>query len=567
MQKALHSYLRKKPQFALIGEPLTVEHFKYLTEHDMTQYIANDQKNPDWFFNSGDYSAATDNLNINATKAIFETALQRINGEDHTQNIDMANLLRHVLYEQVLEYPVSQRDMDKFGLNPVRQTNGQLMGSPLSFPVLCIANLLTYWMALETYCEGRDKDEGVKYKKGKKRRIKIKDLAVLVNGDDILFVSNRALQTLWEAKAADFGFELSPGKSLVHPYLATVNSQQWRFSCLDRSTPRHGTWKYTPYFMTGLICEGSAAKVKSDSPVHDLAAAWNKAKTTAFSEAHALVRYLSIHRDEIRQQTQNGLLNLFASPQNGGLGFELPVCDDAWDCKFTRVQRAIAYSRNVRHLGKVVERKPDLAKIEMKFKDQMGNKLDYEYPNCNGNNKSCLYFVTTVVPTPVLQVPELCESKEEYDEEDLRDEDDEHRIKQLLAYDDHCLSKNPFFLFPFPDGYAPILDDDPDLVSVNTSLVRDRVFTDGGGYLEPKKVWRAPKLKSLRRLLRRTNTWRDSEMATAQQMKETYSYVPVVRMDLWPVNVGDLSLIIQNAFQEIDPPSIPQILQETQIIT
>jgi hypothetical protein len=90
--------------------------------------------------------------------------------------------------------------------------NGQLMGSILSFPVLCAINLASYWCALEEYT-------GCTYKK--------EELPCLINGDDILFKSNDAFYTVWQKWITKAGFTLSVGKNYISPHFITVNSESW----------------------------------------------------------------------------------------------------------------------------------------------------------------------------------------------------------------------------------------------------------------------------------------------------------------------------------------------------
>jgi len=59
------------------------------------------------------------------------------------------------------------------------QTNGQLMGSVLSFPYLCAANLICFMRAVTRVCGLRNLPVP-----------SVKDLPVLINGDDILFISD-----------------------------------------------------------------------------------------------------------------------------------------------------------------------------------------------------------------------------------------------------------------------------------------------------------------------------------------------------------------------------------------
>jgi hypothetical protein len=138
---------------------------------------------------SGDYSAATDSIPLAATRAVLEGILESI---DHlpTKRWALKEISPHVVV-----YP------KKSGLKPVLQRSGQLMGSLLSFPILCLINDCTA------------KFSG------------LKPSQYLINGDDILMRCQPDRYDVWKGKTREFGFILSPGKNYIHPRFGTVNSQ------------------------------------------------------------------------------------------------------------------------------------------------------------------------------------------------------------------------------------------------------------------------------------------------------------------------------------------------------
>jgi len=90
------------------------------------------------------------------------------------------------------------------------------MGSVLSFPVLCFANLLCYHNALNKYLSKLV---------GKEVRVPVSLLPVLVNGDDIYFKTDDEFYEFWMAEIKIAGFILSLGKNYVHPNTFTINSE------------------------------------------------------------------------------------------------------------------------------------------------------------------------------------------------------------------------------------------------------------------------------------------------------------------------------------------------------
>jgi hypothetical protein len=138
---------------------------------------------------SGDYTAATDSIPIEASKALMEGILESIDHEP-TRRWAMKEISPHLLV-----YPKSS------GLTPALQRSGQLMGSLLSFPLLCLLNDCTAQAA------------GVPSHK------------YLINGDDILMRAKRSSYPLWKEKVSQFGLSLSLGKNYIHSDFGTVNSQ------------------------------------------------------------------------------------------------------------------------------------------------------------------------------------------------------------------------------------------------------------------------------------------------------------------------------------------------------
>jgi hypothetical protein len=138
---------------------------------------------------SGDYSAATDSFAIEASKALLQGILESIDHEP-TKRWAMKEISPHLLV-----YPGSS------GLTPVLQESGQLMGSLLSFPLLCLLNDCTAQFS------GLTPDQ------------------YLINGDDILIRAPKKFYPIWKKQVQEFGLELSLGKNYVHPRFGTVNSQ------------------------------------------------------------------------------------------------------------------------------------------------------------------------------------------------------------------------------------------------------------------------------------------------------------------------------------------------------
>jgi len=181
-----------------------------------------------WVWNSGDYKGATDNLNSNACRVAELRILE---------NLGLTGLITH-LTDAEIWYKIKDFKEDprtKIPQIPLRlgshcvkgktgwffkmkQENGQLMGHPLSFPVLCLINLAGLQIAL---------------KRGRERGLVTKETCEFIlrntkiNGDDILFPCPASFCQVWEDATAELGLKLSVGKSYASEYFAVINSRQF----------------------------------------------------------------------------------------------------------------------------------------------------------------------------------------------------------------------------------------------------------------------------------------------------------------------------------------------------
>jgi hypothetical protein len=193
-------------------------------------------------------------------------------------------------------------------LDEFEQTNGQLMGSPLSFPILCIINLLAYWSAMEEYLG---------------YRTPFWKLPCLINGDDILFRSNAEFYLIWQKWITIVGFTLSPGKNYISPHFLTVNSVSYLYSQKLRS------FRKIPFLNTGILLEHAPGVLTS--PIVAMSMAERKIIVPFIDKMEYVIhssgdpertfrRYVHYNLDKIKSVTQQGNYTLFGHPQTGGLG-------------------------------------------------------------------------------------------------------------------------------------------------------------------------------------------------------------------------------------------------------
>lgn len=100
-----------------------------------------------------------------------------------------------------------------------QQTRGQLMGSCLSFPILCLVSL-TAWAV------GTDFDIKTEKKQNNELLRALAKEPLGINGDDIVFGTEDG-GAGWQRGVASIWGIVSPGKSLLSKWAFTVNSELW----------------------------------------------------------------------------------------------------------------------------------------------------------------------------------------------------------------------------------------------------------------------------------------------------------------------------------------------------
>lgn len=136
-------------------------------------------------FVSGDYEAATDNIPHDIYLAMLD-AVRSSSTHVPSEVWDAAfgEVSKDLLYQG----------------RRVTQRRGQLMGSFLSFPFLCLLNFLAFKYAVPRHVPLR------------------------INGDDIVFRATPEEEKAWKSSVGGCGFTLSPGKTLTSDRFFTLNS-------------------------------------------------------------------------------------------------------------------------------------------------------------------------------------------------------------------------------------------------------------------------------------------------------------------------------------------------------
>lgn len=200
-QKAIHSKMRKHPAAALMGQPASSD---FLTERILKNTVGRGSQS---FYVSGDYESATDNLDPNLSIYAQDAISRALNIPLEDQIVLNRILTQHHLYYE------NRVDADD-PMSTAQQIWGQLMGSPASFPVLCLINLAATLVSFERSFD---------------RRFKLSELPMCVNGDDILFRSrNKDHYEIWKDITMKCGLKFSIGKNYTHKRLLVINSEVYK---------------------------------------------------------------------------------------------------------------------------------------------------------------------------------------------------------------------------------------------------------------------------------------------------------------------------------------------------
>jgi hypothetical protein len=149
---------------------------------------------------SVDYEAATDLLKKDASLSV-------LSGIPENKFSDLAYLSL-----------VSGRAFYRGKRDTVQVDEGQLMGSPLSFPLLCTINLSVYHAAILRWV----KDSNTQTRR---RIAKIMWRNVLVNGDDMLFKCPKSFYNVFLSTSKEVGFKVSQGKNYISVDAGMINSK------------------------------------------------------------------------------------------------------------------------------------------------------------------------------------------------------------------------------------------------------------------------------------------------------------------------------------------------------
>jgi len=161
---------------------------------------------PEQAWLSGDYEAATDNLR----SWVSETIVDEICEQLHIVGAE------HDICRRLLTGHVFVGDDEKL----LPQKNGQLMGSIVSFPVLCIANAALCRLVVEV-------DRSFTSRNGyRKQTLTVEQAQTLINGDDLLLKCSKLGRWYWHFVGTELmGLKESVGKTYYSREFVEMNSR------------------------------------------------------------------------------------------------------------------------------------------------------------------------------------------------------------------------------------------------------------------------------------------------------------------------------------------------------
>ncbi len=292
-QLVLHGAMRKMNCFRLIGRPLDPPDLLDLVKAS-NQYL--DTTASAWL--SIDYSAATDGLSARLSSEIMKYLL----GNFYLENPFLYNMMLSVLAPHEVQYPKVAGKQ----LPPVMQQNGQLMGSVLSFPVLCLANLGLYLTVRKRTHEWAPPKAVLD--------------SVLINGDDMLYIGSKEEWDLHTILGKRIGLEMSAGKAYFHPRYANVNS-----TSVDLDLTKEGATPWEVKFLNVGLLNGQhkvLGKVGSEDEQseHPFSSVIDEVVRGSLpgKQADIFKIYCSMHGPELSKECEGR--NLFIPKILGGLG-------------------------------------------------------------------------------------------------------------------------------------------------------------------------------------------------------------------------------------------------------
>jgi hypothetical protein len=303
LQKFLWRTMSQHPTFRFTGEVVSADRLQAV--------LGTLKQGQKWL--SADYSDATNSLYSWASDIVGNSLANKLKLSPVERLLLLRGLTGHIMELKEPGQP-SQR---------APQVRGQLMGSVVSFPVLCLVNaalcLISYELERQQPC-------------------KLRDLPLVINGDDAVLRGTPLLKEAWEKMAKFVGMLPSVGKVYYSEKYLNINSTSYWFhpegyEWYQASIRRDGSrvWRarcfeLIPYINMGLLygmtrSEGAA----SSNSVGDLYGSLGTRAHALVDSAPAHLR-LSVYKAYLsrnKERLSKSRVPMFTPTHLGGLG--LPI--------------------------------------------------------------------------------------------------------------------------------------------------------------------------------------------------------------------------------------------------
>lgn len=205
LQKTLWSTMKKMDIFKLIGQPVSA---------DFIQERLGAKLKSDQFFLSVDYSDATNEMYTFVSDVMIGEL-----GKVLKLSSDEIGLFKKALIHHTIRMPDHLKYFNDHGENEVvfpdlPQERAQLMGSIMSFPLLCLANAAILRWSKEV---------------SDNRVYTLKDIPCCINGDDAVLRTNVFGLKVWEKIADQAGLKPSIGKVYFSQEFCNMNSASFLY--------------------------------------------------------------------------------------------------------------------------------------------------------------------------------------------------------------------------------------------------------------------------------------------------------------------------------------------------
>ena len=208
VQKFLHNQMRKLSIFVALDRPIEERDITRMFCHSTGEFI------------SLDYKSATDLLDPEYSRVIMNEICDTVDMPEDIRELCIKALTGHLI-------------------EGVPQKWGQLMGSIVSFIVLCVANAAIVRACLEI------SDKCIYPISHKNSFGLAEQCPILINGDDGLVRSSGRFYMIWKSVAASVGLVPSIGKTYAHREYCNINSTSFLF--------RNNEAKLIPDVNMGLV--------------------------------------------------------------------------------------------------------------------------------------------------------------------------------------------------------------------------------------------------------------------------------------------------------------------------